>query len=123
DLKLSFDDLKGIHKYLDKYDEQLFNYNNDLDNELNSLHNEIISNLKTSENNIELDKSSHGSGSSKGIHSGKKPVNQLDVSGGSIKTWESATDAANELGISRSSIVKAAKGKQSVAGGFKWKYV
>lgn len=122
-LNISSENISDIPGYLDKYDSGLFAYNDEMDGALNNLHSSLIKSLSPPASGLEDNGSfAHGSGGSKGIHSSKKPVTQMDPGGGSIKTWSSATEAANELGISRSSIVKAAKGQQSVAGGFRWKY-
>lgn len=40
-----------------------------------------------------------------------------------ICTYDSITDAANEVNLSRTAVSKAVCGKNQTAGGFKWKYV
>lgn len=52
----------------------------------------------------------------------KKNVKQISLDGKYIKLWNGIADAANRLGIDRSSITKAAKGKRKSAGGFLWRY-
>lgn len=47
-----------------------------------------------------------------------KPVNQYTLEGEYIKTWENATDAARELGISKCHISSCCHGKRKTAGGF-----
>jgi hypothetical protein len=60
----------------------------------------------------------------KGISTGpskrRKEVNQLDLDGNFIKTWESITKVEKELKIYNINAV--CKGKQETAGGYKWKY-
>ena len=50
-----------------------------------------------------------------------KPVNQYTLDGEYVKTWESATDAARELGLSQGHISSCCNGKRENAGGFIWK--
>ena len=52
----------------------------------------------------------------------KIPVVQYSKEGEFIKEWDSATDAAEELGISRSNISTACRGRQKSSGGFVWRY-
>ena len=53
----------------------------------------------------------------------KKKVNQYNkITGEFIKTWDSAADVEEELGICHSNVSAACKGKIKSAGGFKWKY-
>jgi hypothetical protein len=51
-----------------------------------------------------------------------KSVNQYDLDGKFIKTWDKAIDAENELNISRKNILKVLKGERKQSGGFIWKY-
>jgi group I intron endonuclease len=53
----------------------------------------------------------------------KKKVIQLSLDGKYINTFDSISDASNDLGIDSSSISNVCKGKrQKTAGGFKWEY-
>ena len=52
----------------------------------------------------------------------KKKVNQYDMDGTYIKTWDCPIDAANELNIDLCTLRLAASGKYKSAGGFQWKY-
>jgi hypothetical protein len=61
--------------------------------------------------------SAHG----KQIHHPKK-VNQLDMDGNIIATFNSLLEAGNAIGFSASSISKAVLGINNSAGGFKWAY-
>lgn len=60
----------------------------------------------------------------KGVSTGpskrRKEVDQLDLDGNFIKTWESITKVEKELKIYNINAV--CKGKQETAGGYKWKY-
>jgi group I intron endonuclease len=60
----------------------------------------------------------------KGVPTGpskrRKEVNQLDLDGNFIKTWESITKVEKELKIYN--INSVCKGKQETAGGYKWEY-
>lgn len=51
-----------------------------------------------------------------------KPISQYSLDGELIKTFASLKEAANDTGISGTSISKVALGKATQAGGFKWKY-
>ena len=51
-----------------------------------------------------------------------KKVNQYDLEGNFIKTWNSMTDIQNELHIFNQNISKVCQGKRKQAGGFIWKY-
>lgn len=53
---------------------------------------------------------------------GIKSVNQLDLNGYLIKTWNSSADVSRNLNIDASSITKCCKGKRNSAGNFKWEY-
>ena len=52
----------------------------------------------------------------------KKNIKQISTDGKIIKLWCGIIEAADGLGIDRSSITKAAKGKRKSAGGFLWRY-
>lgn len=52
----------------------------------------------------------------------KKPVEQYSKDGVFIKRWDSATDAANELGLYSHCICQVAKGINKTHGGYVWKY-
>lgn len=49
------------------------------------------------------------------------PIDMLTLNNDFIKTFASAKDAADEIGIDNSSISKACKGRQKSAGGYKWR--
>lgn len=51
-----------------------------------------------------------------------KPINQYDLEGNFIKTWNGASEAMKALGIDKSSIGRVCKGTKKSAGGFKWSY-
>lgn len=50
------------------------------------------------------------------------PVNQLNIDGSLIKSWEGAYIIQRELEIDSSSIIEVCRGKRKTAGGFKWEY-
>ena len=54
-----------------------------------------------------------------------KPIGQYALDGTLIKTWVSGTDAARELGLGWSNILRCAnpKTKNKTAGGYVWKYL
>ena len=63
----------------------------------------------------------------KGTRSGAKngrarKVNQYTLDGELIKTWDYITQAANNLGLHKTSITACCRGKMNQTGGFKWKY-
>lgn len=51
-----------------------------------------------------------------------KKVNQYDMQGNFIKTWDSIKDVERELNINNSNISSCCNGKKGSAGGFKWKH-
>ena len=51
-----------------------------------------------------------------------KAVNQYDLDGNFIKTWESTMEVERELKINNSSISKCCLGKRNKAGGYIWKF-
>lgn len=51
-----------------------------------------------------------------------KKVNQYDLEGNYIKTWNSIMDIERELGINNSNISSCCNGNKNSAGGFKWKH-
>lgn len=53
----------------------------------------------------------------------KKQVIQYDLNGNFIKIWDSAKEAAQELGIHTSKICLCCQGKRNKTGGYKWTYV
>lgn len=54
---------------------------------------------------------------------GSKPIAQYSKEDTFIREWNSAGEAANELGIQRPNICNCLNGKLTSAGGFKWKYI
>ena len=56
-------------------------------------------------------------------HPRSKSVNQFDLEGNFIKTWESASEASRELNMSRSKISLCCnKIKYKKTGEYKWEY-
>lgn len=53
---------------------------------------------------------------------GYKSINQYDLEGNFIKTWEKAIDAEKELKIDRRNILDVLKNRKKTSGGFIWKY-
>jgi len=51
-----------------------------------------------------------------------KRIQQLDLDGNVIATYEMALDAAKESGIYCSNISNCCKGKRKTCGGFRWRY-
>lgn len=51
-----------------------------------------------------------------------KQVNQYDLKGNFIRTWESMHNIERELNISNSTICKVCNGKRKTAGGYIWKF-
>lgn len=52
----------------------------------------------------------------------RKPINQYDLDGNFIKTWNSGTEINKKLGFSHGNICGCCRGKQKTAYGFKWRY-
>ena len=53
----------------------------------------------------------------------KKQVIQYDLNGNLVKIWNSAKEAAQELGIHASKICLCCQGKRNKTGGYKWTYI
>lgn len=49
-------------------------------------------------------------------------INQYDKSNNFIKTWGSAIDIQNQIGINQGSIIACCRNKLKTAGGYVWKY-
>ena len=49
-------------------------------------------------------------------------VNQYDLEGNFIKTWNNMGEIKRELGINHSMISECCNGKQKTSGGYKWEY-
>lgn len=56
-------------------------------------------------------------------HSQNKTVNQYDISGNYIQSFESTKLAGETTGVDPSAISKVCLGKRKTAGGFKWSYI
>lgn len=52
----------------------------------------------------------------------RRPVLQMALDGEVIRRWSCAPEAARELHMDKSSIVKAANGITRTAGGYRWRY-
>lgn len=62
-------------------------------------------------------------GSETGSGISPKPVNQFDLNGAFIKTWESAKEASEQVPTAnRAYITQVCKGKRISSGGFLWAY-
>lgn len=53
----------------------------------------------------------------------QKKVNQYDLDGNYIQTFEYIIEVTRKIGIDNSSISEVCKGKRKTAGGYIWKYV
>lgn len=79
-------------------------------------------------NNLEwctpLENTRHGTGIKRGAEGKKIRICQFDMNNNYIKTWKSATDASEELGIEYTSIVSCCTNpkKYLSAGNFRWMY-
>ena len=52
----------------------------------------------------------------------QREVNQYDLNGVLLKTWNSIHEASKELSISNNNITKCCRGRQKTTGNFIWKY-
>ena len=57
------------------------------------------------------------------IAKNKQPIYQIGLDDNIIKQWDSITDAAKTLNLSKSLICSVCQGKRKRTGGFKWQYV
>lgn len=51
-----------------------------------------------------------------------KPINQYDLDGSFIRSWDCAYEVKRELGFSQQNICSCLKGRYKTANGFIWKY-
>ena len=66
--------------------------------------------------------SNYGTKNKRVSNKAKKPVNQYDLEGKFIKTWNSPLDASIYYGVSKTTIYSCCNGKTNSAVGYKWKY-
>ena len=52
----------------------------------------------------------------------KQEINQYDLKGNYIKTWESAKEIEKKLKIKNSQICRCCKNENLTAGGYHWQY-
>ena len=52
----------------------------------------------------------------------KKEINQFDLNNNYIKTWNSISEAANELQLTRANLSSACHNRQKTCGGYIWKF-
>lgn len=53
----------------------------------------------------------------------KKKISQTDASGKTIKVFDSAAEAARQLGLSKGNISSCANGARKTSGGYRWQFV
>lgn len=53
----------------------------------------------------------------------KKKIAQIDASGKTIKVFDSAAEAARQLGLSKGNISSCANGVRKTSGGYRWQFV
>lgn len=61
----------------------------------------------------------------RGIRTGnklKKSINQYDLDGNFIRTWNGSKDIKKEINICNTSVLKCCRNKQKTAGGYIWKF-
>lgn len=51
------------------------------------------------------------------------PIYQYTLTGELVRKWESATRAANELGLYQANIQSCCKGKRKTSGGYRWSFI
>lgn len=127
--------LLSVHRliamtYLDNYSENLqANHidGNKQNNDLNNL--EMVTcqeNIQHSfKNNLQVAKTGkeHPLYKKYGVlNKTSKKVNQYDLEGNYIETWDSIMDVERKLGINNSNISRCCNGYKNSAGGFKWKH-
>jgi len=64
----------------------------------------------------------HGTHNEKIAKAKSKQVNQYDLAGNFIKTWESATEIERQLGFAQGNISNCCNGKRKSAYGFIWRF-
>lgn len=55
-------------------------------------------------------------------HHSSKKINQLDLNGNFIKSWDGITEASRHLPVTRKGISNALTGKSKTSAGYKWEY-
>lgn len=66
--------------------------------------------------------SNYGTNAERIAKSESKPINQYDLQGNFIKSWNSGTEIKITLGYSNGNICNCCRGKQKTAYGFIWRY-
>lgn len=66
--------------------------------------------------------SNYGTNAERIAKNESKPINQYDLQGNFIKSWNSGTEIKRILGYSNGDICNCCRGKQKTAYGFKWQY-
>lgn len=66
--------------------------------------------------------SNYGTNAERIAKNESKPINQYDLQGNFIKSWNSGTEIKRTLGYSNSNICNCCRGKQKTAYGYKWQY-
>ena len=111
---------KNNFKYLpnediDNIDYDLLEINHKDENGLNNR----VDNLEYCTHKYNIN---YGTRTTRVIQSTSKSIEQYDLEGNFIKTWDSLADASNELNISRGTLCSCLKGAIKSCGGFQWKY-
>ena len=66
--------------------------------------------------------SNYGTNAERIAKNESKPINQYDLQGNFIKSWNSGTEIKRTLGYSNGNICNCCRGKQKTAYGYKWQY-
>ena len=127
--------LLSVHRliamtYLDNYSEDLQVNHIDGNKQNNTINNlEMVTckeNIQHSfKNNLQIAKKGreHPLFKKYGVkNKTSKKVNQYDLEGNFIKTWDSIMDIERKLNINNSNISRCCNGYKNSAGGFKWKH-
>ena len=69
-----------------------------------------------------MDNNQYGTCAKRRNQNNKIPIKQYDKSNNFIKTWESAIDIQNQIGINQGSIIACCRNKLKTAGGYIWRY-
>lgn len=82
--------------------------------------NNCVSNLEWCDSKYNTN---YGTGIARQVAKRKIKINQYDLKGNFIKSWDGIADAEKYYNIPRQNICKCCQGKVKTAGGFIWKYI
>lgn len=117
-------DGKGINKYIHRLVAEAFIPNPENLPEVNhKSENKYDNSVENLEWATHKDNCNYGTRTQRSAENHSKPINQYDLHGNFIKSWNSATEIERVLNLSSSNISKCCRDVTKTAYGFIWRYV